>query len=320
MLLVVDAGAAVAQTASGAALPSEATGMAAGTNGDFYIVDRNEEGGIWRFPVQGTPTLLLDNGTLCNGDLTVDAFGDLICTNFGLFRIDAETGFSSWFSDAEVIFHSITIGPDGSVWSLGTTAGEAVLVHLDSAGNVLTQTPAPTLLNGRDIAFSPAGVLHATRGNALMRQTDDSSFTVAFEHTAPLTSVAFDEAGRIYVAASTRVIQLDSDYDVLQNPFSTEGLTDVRAIAFMRDPDGSMTSRLVAVNFTGERANVGSGSTGVGLQIGPTFGSLTLESVGEDLVGGDRLGRAERVYLDLRGNGNGRFDIGDASAWIEAHD
>ena len=113
-----------------------------------------------------------------------------------------------------------------------------------------------------------------------------------------------DQDGSVYKYSPSGV--------ALENPFAS-GLDHPTGIAFGRNSDGSMNSRLFVVEGSGRLVELNGGGVG---QRGAPIGFATARQATSDLLRPGALTDEQRKVLDNIGNKNGRYDVGDLRAFL----
>lgn len=234
-------------TATGLGAP---LGMTAGA-GVFYVADT--DGRLLEVGLDGAVTTLLTGDLFI--DVAVDGFGDVLVTelsfagNHQVRRVGSD-GTAGVFLDglpnpAEII----TVGPDGDVWLsiAGETSHEVRRYSPLGDLKEVRGLPPPTF--PRHLAFSPAGELHYTTDTGVFVLSSTGS-TQVIAGDAFIESLAFDEEGFLYVSNGFlgEIRLYDPSYVEVTPAFAMTNLGGPTYIAFARNPDGSMTSRLFATN------------------------------------------------------------------------
>lgn len=232
-------------TATGLGAP---LGMTAGA-GVIYVADLG--GRLLEVGLDGSVRTLLTGDAFI--DVAVDGFGDVLVTeqsfagNHQVRRV-ASDGTAGVFLDglpnpAEII----TVGPDGDVWL--SIAGETnhEVRRYSPLGELKDVRALPTF--PRHLAFSPAGELHYTTDTGVFVLSSTGS-TQVIAGDAFIESLAFDEDGFLYVSNGFlgEIRLYDPSYAEVEPVFAITNLGGPTYIAFGRNPDGSMTSRLFATN------------------------------------------------------------------------
>jgi streptogramin lyase len=396
-------------------------GMAAGPAGELYVADIDAQRLVRVAPTGEVSELATFPGEFPVG-VVVDGIGDVLVstvnTAFSAGRIlRLRDGQVTTFTAALQSGATLTVGPDGDVWVIDPVG--RVLRRFDPLGAPKGTVSLSSLTHfafDMGLAFSPAGELFLTDGFATIYKIVDGVPQVAFQTDPFLNGLAFDKGGFLYVANGSRgrVILLDPDLQVVEDPFARSYLSGSTQLVFLRSADGEMTPRLLA-------DNAGPGSTetdisgiiemnpdkirGVGLRIGidilpvanatlndgvvgadyadalqltgpPLFGgvswslaagalppgltlsidghitgiptqagaytfavrgdaderfalktftvtvtapAVSVDAAAADLLGGAPLDLTQRRFLDLQGNRNGNFDLGDFRAFLRAN-
>jgi hypothetical protein len=241
--------------------------MAAGLHGELYV-------SVWDLATQSERVLRVDpsgaittiaSGLQATGEIVVDAFGDLIVglrgDSAGLWRI-SPSGTRSPIADVPLdppFDPSLAVGPDGDLW-VGT---EVWVMRLGPTGapKLRFQTSPAVLVSG--ISVSPSGEPYfgaetpaCPRGIQVLRgTTDECAFPNVFQSPVVNAKLAFDKDGDLLVGQKLYGLPPDSvrgwgHVDILSPGTAARSLAHVphlTALTFMRDQQGNMTSRLVAL-------------------------------------------------------------------------
>jgi DNA-binding beta-propeller fold protein YncE len=351
--------------------------------------------------------------------VVVDGLGDLLVAVDQLTvggRIERfSAGQRSTFASSLFSAVALTVGPDGDVWVIDPIA--KLLRRYDPLGtpkSAVSLDDLKFIALHMGLAFSPAGDLYITNGLDAIYRIVNGVPQLVFRGTPTLGALAFDRDGFLYVAnpGLGRVILLDPDFHVVQDPFARSYQGGSSVLAFLRDANGAVTSRLVTgsvglgalasdlgviaeLNPAGVRApgfrvgadllhvanaalpdgvvgadyaetlqlvaapgpalwSVSAGTLPPGLTLSPdgrlagipthrgafsfavraaagaqlafkaftvtvTVPDVSVDAAAADLLGGAPLDLTRRRFLDLQGNRNGNFDIGDFRAFLRAN-
>ena len=295
--------------------------VAAGASGDLFASWSN---GAIRVRANGTAETATDvhsnNGAA--EALTVDGYGNLLigackteaeipCHETVVWKISPAGERSSFFSVSGPL-NAITVAPDGEVWaSVGWNQGNppSLWYRVDPDG-VLRDTIS---LEAFHIRFSPSGELYYTH-------MYDGLYKVVGGHPQRVVTptreeafldFVFDQDGRIYIVvlrdpgqedlgADERIVLYDAQYRLARDPLAVVddhfAQFSVDALAFLRDANGAMTDRLVAVHngyYLGvpsfphtEIVELNHAATSTaGLRVGVDLSTVTLASSQNGFVG-----------------------------------
>ena len=396
----------------------EAIQIAAGPTGELYVAD-GQTRRLLRVAPLGTVSVVASYATgEAPTGVVVDGLGDLLVAVDQLTvggRIERfSAGQRSTFASQLFSAVALTVGPDGDVWVIDPIA--KLLRRYDPLGtpkSAVSLDDLKFIALHMGLAFSPAGDLYITNGLDAIYRIVDGVPQLVFRGTPTLGAPVFDRDGFLYVAnpGLGRVILLDPDFHVVQDPFARSYQGGSSALAFLRDATGAETSRLVTgsvglgtlasdlgviaeLNPAGVRApgsrvgtdllhvanaalpdgvvgadyaetlqlvaapapavwSVSAGTLPPGLTLSPdgrlagiptrsgaysfavraaagaqlafkaftvtvTVPAVTVDAAAADLLGGAPLDLTRRRFLDLQGNRNGNFDIGDFRAFLRA--
>lgn len=228
---------------------TRAWSLAAAANGTTYILEQ-ETGRIQASSLNGqSPTLL---GAYPGAyAMALDGHGDLLVTfpDEGVIRrISTSTGQQSIFAAGLGQPLAIGIARDTRVWV--HESGPGSLRRFHPSGRT---ADAPIPLGGLfpyHIAFSPAGQLHFTAGDAVFRLSGTTVSRVIAVADEVLAGIAFDVNGFLYVGAAFEqgVLLYDPQYQRIGQSFATD-VDAVSTLAFSRSATGATTARLFAINW-----------------------------------------------------------------------
>lgn len=392
-------------------------GLAAGAAGEVYVAD--ETGRIVVIRPNDTVTTLVRMGVPI--DLVVDGLGNLLVVGsdsiapVGVIRISA-TGQKSVFArydSSGLATSAITVGPNGDVW-VGINSPFPQIRQYDPVGNQKSMIDLSAVSTVADLAFSPSGELYFSNGYDAVYKVVGNGAQPVIQGPPYLEGLAFDQDGYLYVANGFlgQVLLYDPAGIPVHTPFARTNLGGPINLAFLRDPSGGMTARLIAANVgyqlqppyaggivemnpAGMRASgwrvgvdllrvanaslragvvgaayadtvrlvappgattwsIESGAAPPGITLaastgvlsgipeqegvfaltvkavsGQSFGfasfaitvtdpTVALGDAAAQLLGGAPLDSTQLRFLDLQGNHNGRFDVGDFRAYLRA--
>jgi len=223
-----------------------ASQLAAGPEGELYVGD--QMGRVLRISPSWQVTQVATVASL--GGLVVDGLGDVLVSQpetGEIRRFRGGQGASTAYISGLAYPAGLTLAPNGDV--LVIEQGSGHVRRFGPAGN-LKGSVAPTGFSPWVIAVSPAGVLHGIDGGPTIHREVGGQWVVA--RTLPglmLGGLAFDDAGYLYVGtAESGVLLLDPELQPVGGAFVTES-DGVVALAFARDAQGAMTSRLFGLNL-----------------------------------------------------------------------
>jgi hypothetical protein len=393
--------------------------IAAGPTGAVYLADVDSLRVLQVAPTGQVTPFAFFAGEVPVG-VALDGLGDVLVST-------VDTGFTKGkivrFSGGQrsnfaTDLHSgaaITIGPDADVWVIDPVAG--VLRRYDPVGqpkDTIDLTSLTNLAFEMGLAFSPAGELYVTDAYDAIYKIVSGVPQLVYQGDPYLEGIAFDKDGYLYAANGFlgRVILLDPNFQVVNDPFARSNVGGPTQLVFLRDASGAMTSRLLAdnvgfnlqppyfggmveMNPAGMRAagfrigidllrvanatlkngvvgadyadtlrlvsapgtptwslysgtlppglalaadgqlagvpgSAGAFTFAVRADVGSQFGlksftvtvanpSVTIDAASQHLLGGAQIDAALQRYLDLQGNNNGRFDVGDFRAFLRAN-
>ena len=393
--------------------------VAAGPAGELYVADVDSFRVLKVAPNGQVSVFAPFPGDFPIG-VVVDGQGDILVSTIDTAFVAGKIvrlsgGARSTFASDLQSGGVMTVGPNGDVWVIDPVGN--MLRHYDPVGGS-KGTVSLAALNNVDfdmgLAFSPAGDLYVSNAFDAIYKIVNGVPQVVYQGDPFLEGIAFDKDGYLYVSNGFlgRVILLDPNFQVVNDPFARSHLGGPTQIAFLRDAGGAMTSRLIAdnvgfnlvrpyvgglveMNPAGMRAlgfrvgidllrivnatlkNGGAGGdyadtlrlasapgaatwslysgvlppglalaadgrlTGIPSQAGAypfavrvdaagqfgvrsytvtiTAPTVSVDGASQHLLGGTPLDLPTQRYLDLQGNKNGRFDVGDFRAYLRAN-
>ena len=310
-------------------------GSAAGPAGELYVTDYNSLRLLKVSPAGAVSTLAAFSNVVPI-HAVLDGFGNLLVTvenqdftSGAVYRVTL-TGQVSTFATGLHVAAAITAGPDADVWVLDT--GRQKLYRYSPFG--VLQDSVDVAATGVDevdagLAFSPAGVLHMSNSNDRVYKIDGGAPQLVISGALYLEGIAFDRDGYLYVANGyLGTVQLYSPtYELVSDPFAGSNLGGPTSLVFGRDGTGAMTSRLLATNYgyNLQPPYVGSivemnpaGMRAPGSRIGIDAVDVAINAAADHLLGGAQVAPAAQHFLDVQGNNNGRYDVGDFRAYLRS--
>jgi hypothetical protein len=291
--------------------------------GDFIVSDENGNQ-VWWVTTSGRKQVITRE-VQSPSALGWDVFANLLIVGrAGVYKLNPKGQVSQLIAGEG--FHGVALGTDGTLWL--TTSNPPALRHYDPFGSLLETIPLNVAGFGEagpyEIAVSAAGdVYFATDivntpdpgGTSVYRLVGKQGQRV-FQAGVNATGLAIDASGNFYISSGVdnRVSRYSPTGVALDDPLSGQLSTPV-GIAFGRNTDGSMNSRLFVVERGGGGRFVELNSAGVP-QRGAPVGFATANQAIADLLKPGALGDAQRRVLDAVGNKNGRYDVGDLRAFL----
>ena len=299
--------------------------MAFDSVGNLLVASLNT-GEIWSIDPAGGVTLFTDQVPDPRW-VSFDAFGWPLVTshtNAMVHRISPQ-GEVTEFAPVDGGVGIVT-DQDGSVW----VAAVDTLWHFDAMGRVLEaiETLDTYGIAARGIYPAPNGSLYLTgSAGALWRLVDGVPEQLQDVHPYRWWGLAFDVAGNGYWAHEgidegdiDRLVLIDLDGNWLNETWSTQ-LVDPCRCVFGRDSDGTTNSDLYVGQGDGTIVKVAAGSTlaaGWPL-VGLRFSEIDQAAAADEIMGvPDLLSDPERVFLDVIGNNDDSYDVGDFRAYLIA--
>lgn len=295
--------------------------MAFDASGDLFVAEI-ALGQIYRVAPDGTRSLFNEDVPDPRG-VTFDAFGNLLVTSrndSAVYKI-SPNGQAAKFFDV-VGASGITIGLDGSIWLAAVDS----IHHFDAMGRHLETIDVRS--GGAaafGVKFSPAGELHMSNFGGMYKLVNGAPIPVATEQPIQMRGFTFDELGNFYWAHNalgegevSRLRLYNSAGEVLEDTFISQ-VQQPCSGRFARDSDGTTTKRMFIAQIEGvirEANEAGFAAPGwpvVGLELGQI---LEIDAA-DQLVGEtDDLDENHARFLDVIGNNNGSYDVGDFRAYL----
>jgi sugar lactone lactonase YvrE len=281
----------------------------------------NDGGVFYKVTPDGTKTLFTDQVPDPRG-FAVDAFGNLLVASprdSALYRVSPQ-------AEVSVFAHAynargVAMDLDGSVW---VTAVDTVH-HFDAVGRFLEKFDIRSQgAAGFGIQISPGGEPHFSNFASLWRLSGGTPVPLLQGLPPRNRGFAFDENGNIYWARDAgegdtdRVILYDASGEVLHDTIIGE-VVDPCLITFLRDAEGVTGKRVLVSQSDG--TIVEANAQGIPADGWPGT-PLSLSDIAE----GECADEAARVggildarvlhFLDVLGNNNRSYDVGDFRAYL----
>jgi hypothetical protein len=212
-------------------------------------------------------------------------------------------------------------GPDGSLWFAAIDS----IHHYDALGRYLESVDVMSQGGAAfGLKFSPSGELYFSSWGGYWKLVDGVVVPVLVGVLPRAGAPTFDELGNIYTVHESvtegdphRVILYDPGMNVLDDAF----VTDVEppcAIAFGRDADGSTNARLFIAQRDGNIVEANpAGIVAPGFPVvGLSLSEIDEEDCADAVVGVPAVSDDEATFLDVIGNNNGSYDVGDFRAFL----
>lgn len=332
MLALLVAAAAVAATTLGPGDPTTVfvdgfttpCRTTVGPDGYLYVVDLGDHF-IYRVAPDGTKTLFNDDVTDPRG-ISFDSFGNLLVAGRAdgtVWRV-SPAGVTTPFLTGITWPLRARVGPDGDIW----VATVDSVHHYDAMGrhiegiDVISQGVA-----AYGLQFDPAGVLYITNWGGFGTLVNGIVTPVPIDNPLRSGSPHFDTDGNAYwiheaveEGDTHRLVLSDPTLAVLDEAFASFSDGPCGHV-FGRDATGVTTSRqfvglrngtIVEVNAAAIPAP---GLPETGLQLSDLAES---EVVDEILVQESQVTGNQIYFLDVIGNNDGTFDVGDFRAYLVA--
>jgi hypothetical protein len=330
LLAMLTATAAVAATALGPGDPTTVfvdgfttpCRTSFGPDGYLYVVDFGDHF-IYRVAPDGTKTLFHDD-IADPRSMAFDAFGYLLVAGRGdgtVWRVD-QTGQAAPFLTGLTNPIRPRVGPNGDIW----VAAVDSVYQFDAVGRLLGKWDV--ISQGQaafGLQFDPAATLYITNWGGFSTLEDGIVTPVPISEPARNGAPHFDVAGNAYwihesvdAQDTHRMILAGPDLSVTDEDFATfaEGPC---AHVFGRDTDGTTNTRQFVSLRDGTIVEVnaaGVSSPGVP-ETGLELGQLDEEECADEILGQDgQVTDDELHFLDVIGNNDGGYDVGDFRAYL----
>lgn len=282
-------------------------------------------GEIWSVAPSGGRTLFTDQVPDPRW-LAFDAFGWLLVTSHTdsvVYRISPQGDLTEFAELAGGV--GVATGPDGSIW----VGAVDTLFHFDAMGRRLEaiETRETFGLAVRALYFAPTGELYMTGSGTLWKLVAAVPQNLLAGLPLAWAGIAFDTDGNGYWAHEAydegdmdRLSLIDLDGNWLNEAWITQVVDPCRC-AFGRNPDGSTNSDLYIAQRDGAIVKAAAGSTlAAGWPVvGLRFSDIDEASAADEVMGvPNLLTDPTRTFLDVIGNNDGSYDVGDFRAYLIA--
>lgn len=295
-----------------------------GPDGSLYVVDFGDHF-IYKVTPDGTKSLFSDDIPDPRG-ISFDSFGDLTVPGRGdgtVWRVSPD-GLASPFLTGMTGPIRARVGPDGDIW----VAAVDSVYHFDAMGREIERIDVASQdIGAFGLQFSPEGDLYITSWAKFGILEDGIVTLVPITEALRNGAPHFDASGNAYWIHESvedpdthRMVLADRDLTVTDAAFANFAVGPC-AHVFGRDATGATTNRQFVSLRDGtivELNVVGIPAPGV-----PETG-LRLTDIGEEDVVDEVFLQSSEVtddqlhFLDVIGNNDGAFDIGDFRAYLFA--
>lgn len=289
------------------------------SEGDMFVKDGAV---IYRVAPDGSSTVFTNEVPDARG-FTFDAFGDMIVPSPGnatIYKVSPEAVVTEFIS----VFNArrARTGPDGSLWFAAIDS----IHHYDAVGRHLASVDVMSQGGAAfGLRFSPSGELFFSSWGGYWKLVDGEVVPVLVGVLPRAGAPTFDELGNVYAGHESvtegdphRVILYDSGMNVLDDAFIT-AVDPPCGIQFGRDSDGSTNDRLFISQRDGtivEANPAGIAAPGFPV-VGLSLSEIDEEDCADAVVGvAAAVSENEATFLDVIGNNNGSYDVGDFRAYL----
>jgi hypothetical protein len=291
--------------------------------GNLYVVDLPVNT-IYKVTPGGMTSVFTDQISTPRG-ITFDPFGNMLAADPTAGMVYKVTPQGQVTAFLEVLnAQRPRIGPNGDIW----VAAVDTLHHFDAMGRRLEQLDVGAQgAAAWGLQFTPDGVLYLTNTAAFWKLMGQTVVPVLTGMPPQNSAPHFDVEGNAYwirqamdASDTHRVILADTDLVVIADTFANFA-TAPCAMVFGRDGTGAMTNRLFVSLRDGsivELNAAGIAAAGVP-EVGLSLGDLDDSEVVNKILGvTSRVTANQTYFLDVIGNDDGTFDVGDFRAYLLA--
>jgi hypothetical protein len=282
-------------------------------------------GELWKVDPGGNKTLY-STAVADPRWVAFDAFGWLLVSSRNdskVYRISPQGEVTDFLELGDPV--GIATRPDGSIW-VGATDS---LYHFDAMGRFISAIATVDTYGFavRGLYPAPDGTLYLTGSAALWKLVDGGLLNLLADLPYRWWGLAFDASGNGYWAHEAidegdtdRVSQVDLAGAWLDEAW-IEGVVDPCRVVFGRDPDGSTNSTLYIGQTDGTIVTAAAGSP---LASGWPVEGLRLSDIDPGRAADEVMGvpgllsDGERTFLDVIGNYDDSYDVGDFRAYLVA--
>jgi hypothetical protein len=298
--------------------------LAVDSVGNLLVADLGL-GEIWRIDPGGTKTLY----STAVGDprwIAFDAFGWLLVSSHAdsvVYRISPQEEITEFLEISDAV--GIATRADGSLW----VAAVDSLVHYDAMGRFLEAIATVDTYGFavRGLYPAPDGHLYLTGSAALWRMSGGTLQNLLADLPYRWWGMTFDTQGNGYWAHEAidegdtdRISLIDLEGAWVDEAWITQ-VVDPCRLVFGRDPSGSTNSVLYIGQRDGTIVRAASGSP---LAAGWPVEGLRLRDIDEGQAADEVMGvpglltDPVRTFLDVIGNHDYSYDVGDFRAYLVA--
>jgi hypothetical protein len=295
-------------------------GLAAGTTGELFIGDFDQNTILRVGPEGGTPALL-SSGVMSPQGMAWDALGNLLVASGAdgdVYRVSAQGAATRYLTDVGFAFW-VAVGRDGGIWV--TDLDDASIRRYDVLGRFQARYDMTSVggFGPGPITIGPSGDPYFSNGNQIYRLLPSGQPQLLLTADFTIWGFAFDVAGNIYAPnpALGRIIMFGPTGAAIHDPFALSPAAPL-GVAFGRNVGGATNARLYATDAGAgtviEVNPAGVPNPGLPLGYAPQF---TATQAADELLGAGGLTPEDQAFLDALGNRNGRYDTGDFRAYLQ---
>jgi len=291
--------------------------------GNLFVVDIAVNT-IFKVAPDGSTTTFTDQIATPRA-ITFDPFGDMLVADPTAGRVYKVTSQGQVSPFLEVFrAQRPRVGPNGDIW----VAAVDTLHRFDAMGRPLEHIDVRTQgAAAWGLQFTPDGDLYLTNTASFWKLEGQTVLPVLTDLLPQNSAPHFDIQGNAYwvhqasdPADTHRAILADANLAVVNDTFA-KIVAGPCAIVFGRDPTGATTKRLFVSLRDGsiiELNTAGIAAPGVP-EVGLSLGDLDEAEVVNAILGeASALTANQSYFLDVIGNDDGSWDVGDFRAWLVA--
>jgi len=291
--------------------------------GNLYVVDLPVST-IYKVTPDGSTSVFTDQISTPRG-ITFDPFGDMLVAdpNAGtVFKVTPQGEVTPFLE----VFRAQRprVGPNGDIW----VAAVDTLHRFDAMGRSLEHTDVQAQgAAAWGLQFTPDGILYLTNTAAFWRLVGQTVEPALVGMPPQNSAPHFDVEGNAYwtrqamdAGDTHRVILADANLTVVEDTFASLPVAPC-AMVFGRDDTGATTHRVFVSLRDGSIVELN--ATGVAApgvpEVGLSLADLDESAVADEILGaGSQVTANQAYFLDVIGNDDGTYDVGDFRAYLVA--